>query len=64
MSSGAVLQNVQVWSATLLDFNGHPCLIFHNEPAFYCDNLGVAEHRVGRACCHLYGKLILPLPFD
>lgn len=61
MSSGTVLQNIQVRCATLLDLNGHACLVLHNVLALHSDDLGMAEDRVGWACCHLHSKLILAL---
>ena len=41
---GAVLLHIQVWSAPLLDLNGHACLVLHHILALHSDDLGVAEH--------------------
>ena len=64
MSSRAILDDIKVRRPTLLDFNGHACLVLHNVLALDCDDLGVPEDRVRRASCHLNSKLVLPLPSD
>ena len=61
MSSGAILQDIQIRCAALLDLNGHARLVLHNVFALHCNHLGVAEDRVGWACCHFHSKFILSL---
>ena len=44
VSGGAILQNIQIRCAALLDLNGHSCLILNNVLALHSDDLGVPEH--------------------